>query len=73
MISDNGIGFKISGEDAIKPFVSTKTDGLGLGLNIVSEIMLAQNGRIIFPENGDIELPQEFQGGATVVLAFAKE
>lgn len=73
VISDNGIGFKISGEDAIKPFVSTKTDGLGLGLNIVSEIMLAQNGRIIFPENGDIELPQEFQGGATVVLAFAKE
>ena len=73
VISDNGTGFKISGEDAIKPFVSTKTDGLGLGLNIVSEIMLAQNGRIIFPENGDIELPGEFQSGATVVLAFAKE
>lgn len=73
VVSDNGVGFKISGEDAIKPFVSTKTDGLGLGLNIVSEIMLAQNGRIIFPENGDIELPWEFQNGATVVLAFAKE
>lgn len=46
----NGIGFKISGEDAIKPFVTTKTNGLGLGLNIVSEIMIAQNGTIVFPE-----------------------
>mgnify|MGYP000181754986 CR=1 FL=1 len=34
VIADNGIGFKISGEDAIKPFVTTKTNGLGLGLNI---------------------------------------
>ena len=65
--------FKISGEDAIKPFVTTKTNGLGLGLNIVSEIMIAQNGTIVFPENGDIDLPQELQDGAVVMLAFSKE
>lgn len=73
VIADNGIGFKISGEDAIKPFVTTKTDGLGLGLNIVNEIMIAQNGTLIFPETGDIDLPQEFQNGAVVMLAFSKE
>ncbi len=73
VIADNGTGFKISGEDAIKPFVTTKTDGLGLGLNIVSEIMLAQNGAIIFPENGDVDLPEEFKEGAVVMLAFSKE
>lgn len=73
VIADNGIGFKISGEDAIKPFVTTKTDGLGLGLNIVSEIMIAQKGKIVFPEKGDIDLPQEFQDGAVVMLAFSKE
>lgn len=73
VIADNGIGFKISGEDAIKPFVTTKTDGLGLGLNIVSEIMTAQNGRIIFPDKGDIKLSKEFQNGAVVMLAFPKE
>lgn len=73
VIADNGTGFKISGEDAIKPFVSTKTDGLGLGLNIVSEIMLAQNGTIIFPEDGDVDLPEEFIDGAIVMLAFSKE
>ena len=73
VIADNGIGFKISGEDAIKPFVTTKTSGLGLGLNIVSEIMLAQNGSIVFPENGDIDLPEDMQDGAVVVLAFSRE
>ena len=73
VIADNGIGFKISGEDAIKPFVTTKTSGLGLGLNIVSEIMLAQNGSIVFRENGDIDLPEDMQDGAVVVLAFSRE
>lgn len=73
VIADNGTGFQIPSEDAIKPFVTTKTNGLGLGLNIVSEIMLAQHGTIIFPEKGDINLPQNFQDGAVVMLAFSKE
>lgn len=73
VIADNGTGFKIAGDDAIKPFVTTKTDGLGLGLNIVNEIMLAQNGAIIFPEYGDVSLPKEFIDGAVIMLAFAKE
>ena len=67
------MGYQISGEDAIKPFVSQKTNGLGLGLNIVNEIMLAQNGKIIFPEKGDISLPREYADGAATVLAFRLE
>lgn len=73
VIADNGTGFSISGDDAIKPFVSTKTNGLGLGLNIVNEIMLAQGGTVVFPQVGDIEMPKEFQNGAAIILAFAKE
>ena len=73
VVADNGIGYQISGEDAIKPFVSQKTNGLGLGLNIVNEIMLAQNGKIVFPDRGDIDLPNEYAGGAITVLAFKLE
>lgn len=73
VVADNGMGYQISGEDAIKPFVSTKEDGLGLGLNIVNEIMISQGGKIVFPEIGDITLPDDFKNGAVTILAFKKE
>jgi len=72
IISDNGTGFLIPTEDIIEPFVSAKPGGVGLGLHITNEIMLAQNGRLIFPDYGDFELPSEFKSGATIVLAFKK-
>lgn len=62
--------YKLAGDDAIKPFVSLKDNGLGLGLNIVNEIMLSQGGMISFPEYGDIAIPEEFKNGAITVLAF---
>ena len=72
MIADNGTGFLIATDDITEPFVSAKPGGMGLGLHIASEIMEAQNGRLIFPEYGDYELPDEFKNGATIVLAFKK-
>lgn len=70
IIADNGCGFSISAEDAIKPFVSTKPSGMGLGLNIVNEIMISQGGTLLFPDNGDVCLPEEFRTGAVVALVF---
>ncbi len=35
--------------------------------------MLAQNGKIVFPDRGDIDLPNEYAGGAITVLAFKLE
>lgn len=70
VVADNGCGFTLSPEDAIRPFVSTKPSGMGLGLNIVNEIMLSQGGALIFPDRGDIALPQNYQNGAIVALVF---
>jgi anti-sigma regulatory factor (Ser/Thr protein kinase) len=72
VFSDNGTGFMIPTDDVTEPFVSAKPDGIGLGLHITNEIMEAQDGRIIFPDYGDFELPDEFKDGATIVLAFNK-
>lgn len=70
VIADNGCGFSISPADAIKPFVSTKPSGMGLGLNIVNEIMISQGGSLNFLPYGDVELPEKYRNGAIVALTF---
>jgi signal transduction histidine kinase len=72
VIADNGTGFLIPTDDITEPFVTAKPGGMGLGLHIANEIMEAQNGRLIFPDSGDFELPNEFKKGATIVLSFKK-
>lgn len=73
VIADNGPGFNLPTEEIVKPFVTGKPDGMGLGLHIVKEVMHMQGGRLIFPEKGDFNLPGEFGKGAVVVLAFKEE
>lgn len=72
IIADNGTGFLIPTDDITEPFVSAKPGGMGLGLHIASEIMEAQNGRVIFPNEGDFEILEEFKKGAAIVLSFKK-
>jgi hypothetical protein len=42
---------------------------MGLGLYIVNEVMRTNKGRLVFPDSGDIELADEFDG-AVVALQF---
>lgn len=70
LVADNGPGFLLPTDEIIEPFVSAKPDGIGLGLHIASEIMLAQKGKLVFPEWGDFDLPQEFETGAIIGLSF---
>ncbi len=72
VIADNGTGFLLPTEEITEPFVSAKPGGIGLGLHIASEIMLAQKGKLEFPDWGDFSLPEEFKMGATITLAFKK-
>lgn len=68
IIADNGFGFGIPTSQSIKPFVSEKPEGMGLGLHIVNEIMKVQEGKLYFPEYGEYDIPEEFQKGAVVVI-----
>lgn len=72
IIADNGFGFGIPTQQSVKPFVTDKPNGMGLGLHIVTEIMKVQNGELYFPEYGEFELPEEFLNGAVVVLKLKK-
>ena len=73
VIADNGPGFSMPTEEMTKPFVSTKPGGMGLGLHIVSEIMTAHGGHLLFPESNEVNVPSEFKKGAILSLAFKEE
>ena len=72
IVADNGTGFTIATEDAIKPFVSKKPGGMGVGLSLIDEIMNTCNGKIVFPTVEDISDLDwgEFTPKAIVGLAF---
>jgi len=69
VVADNGPGFIDPPEYLVQPFISRKPDGMGLGLHLASEVMKAHGGRLEFPEDGDVELP-EGMSGAVVALVF---
>ena len=72
VFADNGTGFLVPTDNLAQPFMSTKPDGIGLGLHIVDEVMKAQNGILSFPDHGDFGLPDDFDSGALIVLTFKK-
>lgn len=72
VVADNGPGFGSDDpEDLIAPFFTRRNGGMGLGLYIVNEVMRTNKGRLVFPDSGDIELADEFDG-AVVALQFPK-
>ena len=78
IISDNGPGFNIGTDVAVKPFISGKPDniGMGMGLHIANEMMNAMGGKLIFYEKEDLDLaPEIIKSGATkaiIALCFKK-
>lgn len=77
-VCDNGPGFKIAPELAVRAFVSGKplNAGMGFGLYITHETMKQLNGHMDILSNSDIELPSNvIEKGinkAIVALSFPK-
>jgi signal transduction histidine kinase len=70
LIADNGPGFTIPPEDAIKPFISNKDGGIGIGLHLAYEIMNSHGGELLFPSPNQFTVPKDFKQGAIIALAF---
>ncbi len=72
IFADNGPGFTMSVDEIIKPFVSDKPEGMGIGLHLTHQIMESLGGKILFPEANLFEIPKKYKNGAIIVLAFKK-
>ncbi len=71
VVADNGPGFRITVEDAVRPFITTKPGGMGLGLYYANLVMDSTGGELIFADSEDFELPRSYKG-AVVALKFKK-
>lgn len=72
IFADNGVGFLLPTDSITQPFVSAKSDGIGLGLHIANEVLLAQNGLIRFPDFNDLSIPTDYKNGAIIVFSLKK-
>lgn len=69
VIADTGPGFEDEPERVVRPFFSRKPNGMGLGLYYTNLAMELNGGQVVFPERGDVELPEGFDG-AIIALVF---
>ena len=72
IFADNGVGFLLPTDTVTEPFVSAKPDGIGLGLHIANEILVAQKGTLKFPEFDDVSIPLDYKNGAIIVFCLKK-
>ena len=70
LFADNGPGFSLPTGVITEPGVTSRPGGMGLGLHIAQEIMVAGGGGLSFPEWGECGIPEEYRGGAIVALTF---
>lgn len=74
VVSDNGPGFSHEPvADLVKPFITFKPNGMGIGLHLTDEIMKSLGGKLDFPMPADVGVPKEYANGATIALVFPKE
>ncbi|MBI3520683.1 MAG: sensor histidine kinase, partial [Bacteroidetes bacterium] len=71
IIADNGTGFGLEPEELVQPFKTTKPNGMGLGLYFANLVMEMIGGKLIFPDNEDLDIPKVYNG-ACIALVFPK-
>jgi anti-sigma regulatory factor (Ser/Thr protein kinase) len=72
LVADNGPGLLDPPDVLTQPFMTRKSDGMGMGLYISREIMRAHGGELVFPSRVDVDVPNGY-GGACVGLRFKEE
>ncbi|MFK5893195.1 MAG: ATP-binding protein [Pseudomonadota bacterium] len=63
IIADSGTGFEDSPEEVVQPFFTRRSEGMGIGLYYCNMVMKSHGGRLVFPENNDVDIPKLCSGG----------
>ena len=68
LVADNGPGFLDPPDLVVRPFMTRKVDGMGLGLYIANEVMRAHDGRLLIPTPGTAGAPAGYEGACIALL-----
>jgi signal transduction histidine kinase len=72
VIADNGPGLPSDTTNLVRPFVTLKPDGMGLGLYYVNLVCELNNARLILaPDREDVGIPPAYDGAA-IAIVFTK-
>lgn len=71
IVADNGPGLTDEPERLKQPFFSRRPSGMGLGLYYANLVMELNQGRLLFLDQDDVDLPDGFDG-AVFGLAFTR-
>lgn len=72
LIADTGPGFQDDPDTLTEPFFTRRPEGMGLGLYYVNMVMQLSGGYLVFPEPGDVDIPQEFDG-SVIAMVFPQK
>jgi len=70
IVADNGPGWRnISPEEMVKPFLTTKPGGMGIGMYYSDTVMEMLGGELVILQPGQVDVPEQ-ASGAVVALVF---
>lgn len=72
VIADNGPGFNLSPDEAIRPFNTTRPGGMGVGLYYADQVMSSIGGKMLITSHEDVDISPVYDG-AVIVLIFNKD
>lgn len=72
VIADNGPGFNLSPDEAIRPFNTTRPGGMGVGLYYADQVMSSIGGKMLITSHEDVDISPVYDG-AVIVLVFNKD
>ena len=69
VVADNGVGFQGDDpENLVRPFFTRKPEGMGLGLYYTNLAMELNGGQLVFPQPGEIDIPDGFDGAVVALI-----
>ena len=68
IMADNGLGYRLTPEDVLQPFVTLKPEGMGIGMYYCRLVMETLGRYVAFPSQKYVGVEREYDGAVTAFV-----